>query len=322
MPITIGVNTVLSFFVLILIFQLAYKAQLSKVITAIASSAVILILIAISEVLNILFLSLLYGQEKATQLINSSNGLTQSLGTLPSTVFYALFVFAGYFILKEYDKRKEKMETLARKLANKIALSVGCDKEKEAVIAYGLFAVIQIAITIILVAIIGILAGVCIEALIICFSASILRKYSGGAHAETANLCTCISVIYCTLTAIISKKLLLFLYSPVPMIIAIAIIYGLSYLIIYKYAPVDSPNKPIKTEKKKSRLRKGSFFTLSVYILISIILLILGCKYAIPRSYGTSLLFGVFWQVFTLTPYGSFIFEKINHFFVRKEVLK
>ena len=214
------------------------------------------------------------------------------------------------------------METLARKLANKIAFSLGCDKEKEAVVAYGLFAIIQITITILLVLILGILVGACIEALIICFSASILRKYSGGAHAETANLCTCISVLYCTLTAIISKKLLLTLYSPAPMIMAIVIIFSLSYLIIYKYAPVDSPNKPIKTEKKKNRLRKGSFFTLFAYISLSVVLFILSYKYEIPRSYGISLLFGVSWQVFTLTPYGSFLFKKINHFFVRKEVLK
>ena len=115
LPITIGVNTVLSFFVLILIFQLAYKAQLSKVIGAIASSAVILILIAISEVLNMLLLTLMYGQDTATQLFNSSDGLTQSLSTIPSTVFYGIFVFAGYFIIKQYDKRKQKHGDVGKK---------------------------------------------------------------------------------------------------------------------------------------------------------------------------------------------------------------
>jgi len=108
LPITIGVNTVLSFFVLILIFQLSYKTQLSKVINSIASSAVILILIAFSEVLNIMVLTMMYGKDKAAELFNSPDGLIQSINTLPSTIFYALFILAGYFIIKQYDKRKQK----------------------------------------------------------------------------------------------------------------------------------------------------------------------------------------------------------------------
>ncbi len=68
------------------------------------------------------------------------------------------------------------MEKLARKLANNIALSLGYDDEKEAVVAYGLIAIIQVSIIILLVLLLGLLAGAPIEAMIICLSASILRK--------------------------------------------------------------------------------------------------------------------------------------------------
>ena len=56
LPITLGINTVLSLFVLIFAFQIIHKAGLAKVIRAIISSVIILILTAFSEVFNVILL--------------------------------------------------------------------------------------------------------------------------------------------------------------------------------------------------------------------------------------------------------------------------
>ena len=106
LPITLGVHTVLTLLVLILIFQFTYNSQLSKVIRSVVSSAVILILVAVAEVFNLLLLIAIFGQTQAKELYTSKDGLTQSIYTIPSSVFLAVFVFAGYFILKNMDKRK------------------------------------------------------------------------------------------------------------------------------------------------------------------------------------------------------------------------
>jgi accessory gene regulator B len=212
------------------------------------------------------------------------------------------------------------MEKLARKLASNISSSLGYDDEKEAVVAYGLIAMIQITLTTLLVLLLGILAGAPVEALIICFSVSILRKYSGGAHAKTAEFCTGFSVIYCILTAVISKRLLAGIYNPIAMAVAIIIIFALSFLIVYKFAPVDSPNKPIRTEKKKKRMRKGSFIILSVYFVMSVTFFLLAYQSEIFESYGIGLLFGISWQIFTLTHLGAQFIGKMNQLFIlRKE---
>lgn len=204
------------------------------------------------------------------------------------------------------------MEKLARKLANNISSSLGYDDEKEAVIAYGLIAIIQIALTVLLVLLFGILVGAPVEALIICFSVSILRKYSGGAHAKTAELCTIFSVIFCTVTAVISKKLLTKVYYPIPMAIAVIIIFSLAFYIVYKYAPVDSPNKPIKTKLKIKRMRKDSFIILSVYLILSAVFYVLSYSAENFRAYGISMLLGTAWQTFTLTSLGDQFIEKMN----------
>lgn len=108
LPITLGVNTVLSLFVLILCFQFAYKYQLSKVISSIVSAFVIMILIAVSEVINMVLLTALYGEARAEELFNSRVGIEYSLSGMPSTIFTAIFILIGYFIIKNFDKRKQK----------------------------------------------------------------------------------------------------------------------------------------------------------------------------------------------------------------------
>jgi accessory gene regulator B len=213
------------------------------------------------------------------------------------------------------------MEKLASKIAGNVASSLNYDNEKEAVIAYGLTALIQIFISVILIFLLGIVFGTPIEALIVCLSASLLRKYSGGAHADTAELCTLISIIYCSLTAVISAKLLVLIYNPAFLMAAIILIYGISVYILYKLAPVDSPNKPIKSEKKVMRMRKGSFLTISVYFIISLALFCLTKRNGIFISCGFSLLFGVSWQIFTLTSWGFAFLGRVNYLYniLRKE---
>jgi hypothetical protein len=105
LPIALGVNSVLSLIVIIFTFQFAYKAQLSQVIRTIVAATVNLILVAVSEVLNMLLLTVFYGKEKAMELFNSSDGLQQSIYTIPSTLFFACLIFAGYMVLKLYKKR-------------------------------------------------------------------------------------------------------------------------------------------------------------------------------------------------------------------------
>lgn len=204
------------------------------------------------------------------------------------------------------------METLAKKLASKISKSLEYDDEKERVIAYGLTAIIQVAVTVFLALLLGFIAGTPVEVLIICFSISTLRKYSGGAHAKYIELCTAMSVILCFVFSLISKYLLAPVLSSNIMFILILAVYILSFLAVYKLAPVDSPNKPITTEKKKKRMRKNSYIILSVYLILSVLFLILKSKDENFNSFGVSLLLGTSWQIATLTKFGAAFLNKAN----------
>jgi accessory gene regulator B len=212
------------------------------------------------------------------------------------------------------------MEKISRKQASKIAATLGYDSEKEAVIAYGLIAIVQTTITVVLALLLGLLVGAPVEALIVCFSVSALRKYSGGAHAQNAEYCTLLSVLYCTFAAMLSHWIYP-LYSFYVMLAAIAIVYGASLRIVWLYAPVDSANKPIRTQQKRKRMRKGSYILLGVYLTASVLFLLLGIQTQQFRTYGISLLLGVGWQVITLTSLGSILLNKLNVLpkYLRKE---
>lgn len=204
------------------------------------------------------------------------------------------------------------MEKLAIKLANKIGEELKLDDEKRQVILYGLIALVQLVFTVFFVLLLGLLFGTPIEALLICFSVSLLRKYSGGAHVGSMGLCTFLGVAYSVIFALISRYLLLPILTPIPLMIALVAVYTVSFWAIYRLAPVDSPNKPIKTAKKQKRMRKGSFIVLLVYAGISIVLLLLGRYHPIFNSFNISMLFGILWQILTLTKIGAVFLNRID----------
>lgn len=107
LPITLGVNTMLSLLALIALFQVSYKFELSQVVKPISSAVVIMVLIMFAEVLNLLLLTAFVGQDKAEEYFNSSNPVAKVISTSPSTVFFALFIFIGYLILSKIDKNRK-----------------------------------------------------------------------------------------------------------------------------------------------------------------------------------------------------------------------
>src|ERR1035437_9117428 len=101
------------------------------------------------------------------------------------------------------------MEKLANKIANKISAELNFDDEKRQVINYGIFGLIQLIVAAFFILVLGIIFGIAIEVLVMSITVILLRKYSGGAHVNSAEICTLISVIVCTIFPLVVKSLLL-----------------------------------------------------------------------------------------------------------------
>jgi len=92
---------------------------------------------------------------------------------------------------------------------------------------------------------------------------------------------------------------------------------------IYRLAPVDSPAKPIKTEKKRQRMKKRCYFFLGICLVITVINMYLfyitmNTNYII---YCLGIYIGIVWQIFTLTKLGyltlgivdTFLYKVLNN---------
>lgn len=201
---------------------------------------------------------------------------------------------------------------ISNKIALKLSEELGYDDDKTSVINYGIFAWVQMLISILLVLIFGSLFLVVAESILVSFVISILRKSSGGVHANTPGKCAIIGTIVSVCGGLMAKYLSV--TSERNIFIGI-IVFGISYIIIYKLAPVDSIAKPIKKKEKRKRLKKNSLIILTVYLLIVISNMIIYFAYREEKflSYNLCIYVGIIWQVFSLTKSGNFILEKLNY---------
>ncbi|MGH4050773.1 MAG: accessory gene regulator ArgB-like protein [Clostridium sp.] len=212
------------------------------------------------------------------------------------------------------------MEKLSNKIANKVAAELSLDEDNTQVIAYGTFALMQMCFSIILVFIFGLLFHVAFEALIISFTAAILRKYSGGVHASSPGICNFIGIITCVGQAVLISHLINSVVNLKLIIILGIIIFIWSYYIICKLAPVDSISKPIVKEGKRKRMKKGSIILLGVYLIIIVFFILLYINSGKRKFlfYTLCLYSGILWQAFSLTAKGHLLIGKVDTFLNHK----
>ena len=203
------------------------------------------------------------------------------------------------------------MEKLSKIIAANISHELNYDDDKKQVIAYGMFAILQTIVAVVSLIVMAVLLNVLSGAINVFLTGSVLRKYSGGVHASSSSKCMVIGNVMCILLAI-TAKFILFPHINLLMTIIIGMfIFIISFLAVYKLVPVDSKNKPIRTEKKRNRMKRGSNIILMLYLLIVIVNI--GMYIIIGNNnfsyYVWNIYSGIVWQIFTLTRVAHLIFR-------------
>lgn len=206
---------------------------------------------------------------------------------------------------------------VVEQISNKIAMELGeilnLDQDGQEIIAYGAFGLIQIICSTLCVVIFGIIFKVLVQALLIIFAIAALRKYSGGAHASTPNICIVVGTAAAISLALILKNFILGLnYELIAILTVLSMLF--SYYMVYKYAPVDSPAKPIVREEKRSFLKKRSILVLNIFSIIMLVLALMYFIYGYKPliTYLLCICTGATWQAFTLTAMGHNVLGKID----------
>jgi len=215
------------------------------------------------------------------------------------------------------------LERISNDLASKIALFLNFDKENEEVLAYGAFNLIHTLWSVFLITVFGVLFSSLPIILIIALTVAVLRKFSGGAHATSPNRCAVISVIvFGTLSLIIKYGAI---YPSILSIILYQIIsFIFTYIILYKYCPVDTPNKPIRKQELRKKFRKTSFIILFLLFSVTVLLWIgfLKTHASFILISIISICTGMLWQSITLTIIGHFIVVKLDILLQNTSIMK
>ncbi len=160
---------------------------------------------------------------------------------------------------------KSKLEKLADVLMEN-ETNPNIDKD---IIVYGLYSAIEQSISVITAMILGFMFGLTIEVVIFMISYTFIRTYAGGYHCKKAVNC------YLMSSGIIASVLGIIKVIPSEFILVAGVItLVISIPIIYKFAPMETPTKPLD-EEERIHYRKKALFNLSVECLLVVVLFIL-----------------------------------------------
>lgn len=210
------------------------------------------------------------------------------------------------------------MNYLAKKLAHLLAKNAN-DGYFEDEIRYGIEIAIGALVQMIFIVLMALVLGIWKEVTAIIIAAALYRRYSGGPHCSTYYRCTITSlVIFISLGYM--ARFIPASYLPIYIICLVL----LSLIVIYFYVPVDNPVNRITDvliiKKHKQR---------SVAILLLLLVFIAAGYLLQQKLLVISILLGLLWQNYTLTPPGhAFIhlwdklFDRIELLLKREEVMK
>ncbi|SHK34321.1 accessory gene regulator ArgB-like protein [Paramaledivibacter caminithermalis] len=202
--------------------------------------------------------------------------------------------------------KKFNVDGVANNLINYFRRNLEIDKDQEAILKYSIHLVISAIFSLGFALFAALLLGIFPNVLIIILTNAILRTFSGGAHSSSMLGCTIYGTVLMNILGIITKYT-----HPNKGILAIIIfiVFIFSILIINKYAPADTPGKPITTKVKKQKLRKLSFSALFIWFGLCVLWYV-GAIKSHMMIYASTL--GVLWQCFSLTDWGYALLNRFD----------
>ena len=206
----------------------------------------------------------------------------------------------------------------AGRFAAYLAHQLEADRIKENRMAFGLELLMGEIVKMLCVITLSYALGILPEVLTITVTAGVLRLASGGEHCSAYYRCLIggtlcfllLGWIAHSLNPIISREALM---------LVVVICFLIVGLVLYKYAPGDTENKPINTEEERTKFRKWSLIIASVYCVVMIIMM----QFETSKILVLPMIIGMIEQAFTITPWGySFLHWVDNVLGAKKENAK
>lgn len=188
---------------------------------------------------------------------------------------------------------------LSVRCAAYLARELEADRIQENRMAFGLELFLGELVKLLLVIIISFLLGILPEVLTVTLTAGFLRLASGGEHCSAYYRCL-IGGITCFVILGGVAHIVYPLLSRPALLITVAIGSLIAVILLWKYAPGDTANKPITTIEEKTRFKKWSLIIAGLYFVLMVTMIIA----PVTEILVLPMLIGMLEQSFTVTPWG------------------
>ncbi|WZL73335.1 accessory gene regulator B family protein [Clostridiaceae bacterium 35-E11] len=135
--------------------------------------------------------------------------------------------------------------------------------------------------------------------LVVMTMVSVLRVFSGGAHCSNALNCIVYGAIIMNALGLLTEKIA---FSTTVGLIMLGGIFFYALWCIGRYAPADTPGKPISTKQQQDKLKKRSVAVVCIWAFIVFRVIYQTTGQVHPLVYASSI--GILWQSFSLTKGG------------------
>ncbi len=179
------------------------------------------------------------------------------------------------------------------------------EESEKRIMTFGLEVILSTVISAVLLLLVASLLGVLSTSLIVLFSAGSIKLFSGGVHAKTLLTCSLTGAIIFSLAGVTVEYLVeIIRYNS--LILIIWLVFFSASLCIYMYAPADISGNIINNRYRILKLKKFSFLVLTILILATFIMLIMG-NY---KRIIIAILVGILIQMFMLSPVAYFLYNR------------
>jgi accessory gene regulator B len=153
---------------------------------------------------------------------------------------------------------------------------------------------------------ISLVLGVLLPTLIITVTFASLRMLAGGYHMDTYGKCIFVSLGLFIVSSLVAN----YTYANwqgVHIILLILVTFILGLYVLIRYAPKDTPNKPITSPDEIRKFKRLSIMYLFVWGAV-----VSGLAFLALYLYVLSLCFGILLELFAISPTGHKFFDAVK----------
>lgn len=146
------------------------------------------------------------------------------------------------------------------RISSYLAREMKYPEEKREVLAYAVESLLLTIAGFILIMAVGFVLGVPVETFFAAAAGGLLRKASGGRHMSTPARCLATGALTYPPAALLASKAFNLWGGTAGFLVAVVVLSFACLAMIYRFAPVDSPAKPIVSPDFRKKLHRLSLF--------------------------------------------------------------